>query len=191
MESFDSFDIVLGLEGSSVTYYPIQNITPSINKRTTITPANSHAADVKPYYNNGRYANPIFTLNADDNNIMQGTTLYLFPLIDITFKVSGDDGSFVSKKTDFVYLEYRYMHELESDRIVKGPDNYTISSTKYLSDAIYNDNYPFVLISSADNTKKFPGVFDSNLNAGLDGVYQISGLFSDRGYIDMANWILL
>ena len=189
MESFDSFDIVLGLEGSSVTYYPIQNITPSINKRTTITPANSYAADVKPYYNNGRYENPIFTLNADDNNIMQGTTLYLFPLIDITFKVSGDDGSFVSKKKDFVYLEHRYMHELEIDGIVKGPDNYTISSTKYLSDAIYNDNYPFVLISSADNTKKFPGVFDPNLNASLDGVYQISGLFSDRGYIDMANWI--
>ena len=189
MESFDSFDIVLGLGGSSVTYYPIQNITPSINKRTTITPANSYAADVKPYYNNGRYANPIFTLNADDNNIMQGTTLYLFPLIDITFKVSGDDGSFVSEKKDFVYLENKYVHELEHDGIVKGSDNYTISSTKYLSDAIYNDNYPFVLISSADNTKKFPGVFDPDLNASLDGVYQISGLFSDRGYIDIENWI--
>ena len=189
MEMFDSFDIVLGLEGSSVTYYPIQNITPSINKRTTITPANSYVADVKTYYNNGKYANPIFTLNADDNNIMQGTTLYLFPLIDITFKVSGDDGSFVSKKKDFVYLEYKYMHELERDEIVKGSDNYTISSTKYLSDAIYNDNYPFVLISSADNTKKFPGVFDPDLNTSLDGVYQISGLFSDRGYIDIENWI--
>ena len=189
MERFDSFDIVLGLEGSSVTYYPIQNITPSINKRTTITSANSYAADVKPYYNNGMYANPIFTLNADDNNIMQGTTLYLFPLIDITFKVSGDDGSFVSEKKDFVYLENKYMHELERDEIVKGPDNYTISSTKYLSDATYNDNYPFVLISSADNTKKFPGVFNPDLNVSLDGVYQISGLFSDRGYIDIANWI--
>ena len=189
MERFDSFDIVLGLEGSSLTHYPIQHITPSINKRTTITPANSYAADVKPYYNNGMYANPIFTLNADDNNIVQGTTLYLFPLIDITFKVSGDDGSFVSEKKDFVYLENKYVHELEQDGIVKGPDNYTISSTKYLSDAIYNDNYPFVLISSADNTKKFPGVFDPDLNAGLDGVYQISGLFSDRGYIDIENWI--
>ena len=189
MESFDSFDIVLGLEGSSLTYYPIQHITPSINKRTTITPADSHAADVKPYYNNGRYTNPIFTLNADDNNIMQGTTLYLFPLIDITFNVSGDDGSFMSKEKDFVYLENKYIHSLERNEIVKGPDNYTISSTKYLSDAIYNDNYPFVLISSADNTKKFPGVFDPNLNASLDGVYQISGLFFDRGYIDMENWI--
>ena len=189
MESFDSFDIVLGLGGSSVTYYPIQNITPSINKRTTITPANSYAADVKPYYNNRIYTNPSFTLNADDNNIMQGTTLYLFPLIDITFNVSGDDGSFMSKEKDFVYLENKYMHSLERNEIVKGPDNYTISSTKYLSDAIYNDNYPFVLISSADNTKKFPGVFDPNLNAGLDGVYQISGLFFDRGYIDMENWI--
>ena len=189
MESFDSFDIVLGLGGSSVTYYPIQNITPSINKRTTITPANSYAADVKPYYNNGKYANPVFTLNADDNNIMQGTTLYLFPLIDITFDVSGDDGSFMSKEKDFVYLEHKYMHGLERDEIVKGPDNYTISSTKYLSDAIYNDNYPFVLISSADNTKKFPGVFNPGLNASLNGVYQISGLFFDRGYIDMENWI--
>ena len=189
MEMFDSFDIVLGLEGSSLTYYPIQHITPSINKRTTITPVNSHAADVKPYYNNGRYTNPIFTLNADDNNIMQGTTLYLFPLIDITFNVSGDDGSFMSKKKDFVYLEHKYISELEPDAIVKGPDNYTISSTKYLSDAIYNDNYPFVLISSADNTKKFPGVFDPDLNTSLDGVYQISGLFSDRGYIDIENWI--
>ena len=189
MESFDSFDIVLGLGGSSVTYYPIQNITPSINKRTTITPANSYAADVKPYYNNRIYTNPSFTLNADDNNIMQGTTLYLFPLIDITFNVSGDDGSFMSKEKDFVYLENKYIHSLERNEIVKGPDNYTISSTKYLSDAIYNDNYPFVLISSADNTKKFPGVFDPNLNAGLDGVYQISGLFFDRGYIDMENWI--
>lgn len=189
MEMFDSFDIVLGLEGSSLTYYPIQHITPSINKRTTITPANSYAADVKAYYNNGRYANPIFTLNADDNNIMQGTTLYLFPLIDITFKVSGDDGSFVSEKKDFVYLENKYMHSLEREEIVKGPDNYTISSTKCLSDAIYNDNYPFVLISSADNTKKFPGVFDPDLNTSLDGVYQISGLFSDRGSIDIENWI--
>ena len=71
MESFDSFDIVLGLEGSSVTYYPIQNITPSINKRTTITPANSHAADVKPYYNNGRYANPIFNpFSVKEGNIL-------------------------------------------------------------------------------------------------------------------------
>ena len=52
MESFDSFDIVLGLGGSNVTYYPIQNISPSIGKRTTITPANGFAADVKPYYNN-------------------------------------------------------------------------------------------------------------------------------------------
>lgn len=181
LESADTFDIVIG--GTSATYYPIQNITPSIDKRTTIRPANSLAADVKPYYNKGIYTNPIFTLNADDNNIMQGKTLYLFPLIDITFKVSEDDGSFMSERKDFVYLESRYVHGLDRTDIVKGSESYTIPSSRYLSDAIYNDNYPFVLISSADNTKNFPGVFDPDFNSSLNGVCQISGLFFDRGGI--------
>lgn len=188
MQGSDTFDIVIG--GTSATDYPIQNITPSIDKRTTITPTNSIAADVKPYYNNGRYDNPIFTLNADDNNIAQGKILYLFPLIDITFDVSGDDGSFISERKNFVYLENTHIDNLgPGDVVIKGPDNYTISSSKYLSDAIYNDNYPVVLISSADKTKNFPGVFDAASNNNSNGVCEISGLFFDKAVIGTEDWI--
>lgn len=170
-----TFPIVQG--GTSSANNIIKNIKPTLDKRTDITTTGSDI-DVKPYYNNGRYTNPSFTLNADNNNLVKGETLYLFPLIDISFDVSEDDGNFMSKdRVEFLYLR-RDISETGQEIIVKDSDTYNIQA-RYLSSARYNDSYPYVLISSADN-KLFPG--SCKVVERYNGVCEISGLFYHPAY---------
>lgn len=173
-----TFPIVQG--GTNSTNTIIKNIKPTLAKRIPIT-STSNDIDVKLYYNNGSYSNPSFTLNADNNNLVEGETLYLFPLIDITFDVSGDDGNFISDgdgMVKFLYLRKDQTESGEPVTVKDYSDTYSISAN-YLSSASYNDSHSYVLISSADN-KLFPGAFDAfNVS---NGVCEISGLFYHPEY---------
>ena len=179
-----TFNIVKG--GTSISY-SMQDIKPFLTARTTVNNTSDETM-VKSYYSNGTYYNPSFTLDADTANLDAGTTIYLFPLIDITFDVSGDDGSFQIIQGQFDYLKNEYVNG--EYKLTKNSSNPSITSS-YLSNLAKayttTDNYPYVIISSDVYDRTFTGVFD--IPSTSNAVCEISGLYTYTMNMNKKNWL--
>lgn len=173
-----SFNIVKG--GSTISY-SMQDIKPFIEKRITVSNT-SYETIVKPYYSNGTYYNPSFKLDADEANLEAGKTIYLFPLIDITFDISGDDGSFENLQS-FVNLQKQYVNG--DYKLIKNSSGPIITSNCLSKSAVAYTTDPYVIISSDTYNKIFPGVF--NIPSLNNAVCEISGLYMTAD--NKKNWL--
>ena len=180
-------DVVMGgtyfniVKGGSTISYSMQDIKPFIEKRIPVSNT-SYETIVKPYYSNGTYYNPSFNLDADEANLETGKTIFLFPLIDITFDVGGDDGSFENLQS-FVNLQRQYVNG--DYKLIKNSSGPIITSNCLSKSAVAYTTDPYVIISSDTYNKIFPGVF--NIPSINNAVCEISGLYMTAD--NKKNWL--